>query len=300
VLAAGQQAFYSSLFALISDVAGRGPRERPFAIAGMVRSAAFGLGGLAAAAALTAAGPGALRAAVAADAGSFVACALLLALFVRLARHHPAGQPDRGRVARRVLANRPFLVLMAGTGLTALATDVFLTGTPVYALDILHARPWLPGTLLAVETLLTSVAGTAVLRATRRLHRLAAMRLAAALCGLWCAVSLAAVTVPPAWRTAVLLLAQVALAAAGLVAGPRQLALAEAVAPPQARGRYLAAFQYAFAGAQVAGPAVVALYSVADWLPWAVTAGCAGLAFVGFRALTNRLPAAVLMPVPGG
>ncbi len=31
LLAAGQQLFYSSLFALISDVAGEGPKDRPFA-----------------------------------------------------------------------------------------------------------------------------------------------------------------------------------------------------------------------------------------------------------------------------
>jgi len=44
LLAAGQQLFYSSLFALLSDVAGTGAKDRPFAVAGMVRSAAFGLG----------------------------------------------------------------------------------------------------------------------------------------------------------------------------------------------------------------------------------------------------------------
>lgn len=57
LLAAGQQLFYSSLFALISDVAGDGPEDRPFAVAAVVRSAFFGLGGLAAAGLLSVAGP---------------------------------------------------------------------------------------------------------------------------------------------------------------------------------------------------------------------------------------------------
>ena len=39
LLAAGQQSFYSALFALIADVAGDGPKDHPYAVAGMVRSA---------------------------------------------------------------------------------------------------------------------------------------------------------------------------------------------------------------------------------------------------------------------
>lgn len=83
LLAAGQQLFYSSLFTLIADVAGDGPKDRPFTVAAMVRSACFGLGGLAAAGLLSLAGAAAYRIAVAVDAGSFAVCALLLALLVR-------------------------------------------------------------------------------------------------------------------------------------------------------------------------------------------------------------------------
>ena len=83
LLAAGQQLFYSSLFALICDVAGDGPKDRPFTVVAMVRSACFGAGGLAAAGLLSLAGPAAYRIAVAVDAVSFAVCALLLALLVR-------------------------------------------------------------------------------------------------------------------------------------------------------------------------------------------------------------------------
>src|SRR5581483_9072125 len=80
LLAAGQQAFYSALFALIADVAGDGPKDRPYAVAGMVRAACFGLGGLAAAGLLSLAGRDAYRLAVLVDAVSFLLRALLLAL----------------------------------------------------------------------------------------------------------------------------------------------------------------------------------------------------------------------------
>ena len=38
--------------------------------------------------------------------------------------------------------------------------DFYLTGMPVYVIEQLHAPDWLPGTLLAVSTTLSSLAGT--------------------------------------------------------------------------------------------------------------------------------------------
>jgi MFS family permease len=84
LLATGQQLFYSSLFALVSDVSGNGPPDRPFAVVNMVRAGCFGLGGLATGGLLTVAGPGVYRIAVAADGVSFLACAVLLAWCVRV------------------------------------------------------------------------------------------------------------------------------------------------------------------------------------------------------------------------
>ena len=89
-------------------------------------------------------------------------------------------------------------------------------------------------------------------------------------------------------------MAIVLLAAAGLVCGPRVVALAASVAPPQARGR-LAAFQYAFTGAGVLAPAVAALASVAVWLPWLLVATGSGAAIGGLRWLAGHLPADALI-----
>jgi MFS family permease len=294
LLAVGQQMFYSSLFSLISDVAGDGPKDRPFAVAAMVRSACFGLGGLVAGGLLSSAGPVGYRIAIVADAASFAACSLLLALLVRIAhprRHVPAGQAD----ARRLLSDRPFLTLIAITGLVALASDFFIVGISVYFLAQLHAPPWLPGTALALLTGLTSVGATTAVRATRRLYRTTAMALGAALYIVWCGASLAAVLVPPRWRPPELLAATLVLAAAGLLF-QRANALAEASAPRAVRGRYLAAFQYAFTIPGVIAPAVVALFSVAVWLPWVLVGTCAGLAVLALPWLAGHLPAGALRP----
>jgi hypothetical protein len=78
----------------------------------------------------------------------------------------------------------------------------------------------------------------------------------------------------------------------------RANALAEAIAPAAVRGRYLAAFQYSFTVPGVIAPAVVALYSVAVWLPWLLVGTSAALAVLVLRWLASRLPARALRPVP--
>jgi MFS family permease len=297
LLAAGQQLFYSSLFALLSDVAGAGAKDRPFAVAGMVRSAAFGLGALAAGGLLSLAGPAGYRIAVIADAVSFAACALLLAALVRVPRPPPGDAlVPRHRPVGRVRRDGPFLALIGAAGLAVLAGDFFLSGTSVYLLGELRARPWLPGTALALSTGISAAGGTAAVRLTRRLRRTTAMALGAALYAAWCVAMAAALAVPPGWRAAEVLAATLVLATASLLFFSRANALAEAVAPPAARGRYLAAFQYAFTVPGVLAPAVVALYAVAAWLPWLLVGAAAALAVLVLRGVAGHLPAAAVRP----
>jgi MFS family permease len=297
LLAAGQQLFYSSLFALISDVAGDGPKDRPFAVAAMVRSACFGLGGLAAAGLLSVAGPGAYRIAVAVDAVSFAVCALVLALLVRTpVPPRPSAAATGAGV--RLWSDRPFLALIVITGLVALPPDLFLSGISVYLLEDLRAPPWLPGAVLALATGLISAGGTAAVRVTRRMRRTTTMALGAALYGTWSAAALAALAVPSGWRPAEMLAATVIMAVGGLLFQSRVNALAAAAAPAAARGRYLAAFQYAFTVPGVLAPAVVALFPVAVWLPWLLVGAAAGLAVLGLRVLAGHLPAVALHSGP--
>jgi MFS family permease len=292
LLAAGQQLFYSSLYTLISDVAGDGPKDRPFALAAMVRAACFSSGGLAAGDLLTMAGLAGYRIAVVVDAVSFVVCAVLLALLVRVPRPH---RQDRrtavgGSGSAGLLSDWPFLAVIVATGLAALSVDFFLSGMSVYMLGELHTRPWLPGAALAISAALTSVGATAVLRVTRRMRRTTAMALGAAVYAVWCGACVAALVVPPRWRPAELLGATVVMAVAVLLF-QRANALAEAVAPAALRGRYLAAFQYAFTVPGAIAPAVVALYSLAVWLPWLLVGASAGLAILVLRWLADHLPA---------
>jgi MFS family permease len=292
LLAAGQQLFYSSLYVLIADVAGDVPKDRPFAEVGMVRAACFGLGGLVAGALLTWLGTTGYRLALVVDAVTFLVAASILAFFVHLARPHR----EHSERSVRVLRDRPYLALILFSGLFGLSLDFFLIGTPVFVLDRLHGPAWLPGAILALLTVLTSLGGTLALRLTARLSRIAAMRVGSALFAAWCLVSLGVLLVPEGWRVVYLLVSTLVFAAGDLVFGPRSGALAEAAAPPVARGRYLAAYQYAFTVAQVIAPAVVTLFSVADWLPWVLVGLCAGLAVAGLGMLGSRLPASAVAP----
>ncbi len=297
LLAAGQQTYYSALFALIADVDEPGPHDRSFAVVGMVRSAAFGLGALVAGVVLVAAGRDGLRASVAGDAVSFVVAAAGLTLFVR-AREHAADRAVSVDAEHpgSVLSNRPYLALIGLTGLAALAVDVFLVGMPVYVLDRLHGPGWLPGVILALLTAVTGTCAAAVVRATERLSRTTTMAIGAGAYGVWSVTVLAAAFLPASVRTSWLLGTTLLLASASLLFGARTNALAEAAAPRASRGRHLAAFQYAFTVAGVLAPAVVALFAVAIWLPWAVVAGCAGVAALALPRLGAALPPNAVNP----
>jgi MFS family permease len=285
-LAAGQQLFYSSLFALISDVVGAREKDHPFAVVGMVRGACFGVGGLFAAWLLTA---DALRIAVFIDAASFVVCALVLVAFVRVSHVRVASAGGDGWVSRR------FLLLILVTALVALGGDFFLVGMPVYVLD-LGSPSWLPGVLLALHTAVTSACGTFAVRVTNRLLRTTTLALAGWLLVLWCGLCFAASALPLGWRPAWLLCSALVLAAGETLFGARVNALAVALAPAATRGRHLAAFQYAFTVPGVLAPAVAALFAFAAWAPWLVVALCAGCGAVAFRAFGGRLPADVVSP----
>jgi MFS family permease len=294
LLAAGQQGFYSALFALIADVSPPGPKDRSYAQVNMVRSGAFGTGALVAGLLLTTVDEAGLRVAVSLNAVTFLVSAALLFAYVR-DHHHAGGDPAAAAAdgPARVLRNRPYLALIGVTGLVALVTDFFLVGMPVFALDVLHTPDWLPGAMVAVLTALGTLLGTAAVRATAHLDRLTAMAFGTALYLVWILVALAAIVVPEPWQGLWLLGSVLVLAAGSLMFGPRANALAEAVAPRATRGRHLAAFQYAFTVAGVVAPAVVAMFTLGAWVPWVALACTTLLGLLGLRWLAGRLPESV-------
>lgn len=292
LLTGGQQLFYCSVFALVADVtdatpdgAAPGARERAFAQANMTRAGSFGLGALGAGLLLVPVGPPGLGAAAVLDVVSFLGAAMLL---TTLRVRHPA-PPSAAADGGGVLRDRPYLALIATTGLAVAAVDFFLVGFPVFVIERLSGPTWLPGTALVVLATLTGLCGTGALRATRRLGRITALRVGAAGHAVWCALCLAVPLVPTGWRPCYLLAGTAVLAVAGLVFTPYATALSEAAAPRHHRGRYLAAFQYAFTVSHVLTPLLVGLFAVADPLPWLFVGGAALVAVIAFPVVGRQL-----------
>lgn len=302
--AAGTQTFYSSLFALVAATAETGgpeaatqapaPKDHVFAVLGMVRAAAFGAGALLGGVVLAAVGTAGLRTVVAADAATFGVSALLLTVGSRLPRTTAA---KGSRPTRQLRHDRPFLALVAATACIGLAADFFLVGLPVFAVERLHVAGWVPGACVALLTAVTSTAAATVTRRTGHIRRTTLVAIGAGLIVLWCAMTGVTAALPAAVRAVWLLAGTLLVAAAGLLVS-RSNALAEAVAPRAARGRYLATFQYAYTLAALLAPLVVAGFAVWPPLPWLVVSVLAGVGAAAFLRLAAHLPSDRLVAAP--
>jgi MFS family permease len=288
LMAAGIQLFYCAVFVLISDVSTGPAKERPFALIAMVRGGAFGLGNLAAALALAWDSHQALRLLVAVDAMTFAIAASLLALFVTDPRAEHADERPVGVLG--VLRDRRYVILMATTLLTGVALNVALVGTPVYVIEVLHGPAWLPGALLAMGTVLGSVAGLRVVDAVSGFRRTRALQAGALILAVWAFAMVGLDHVRPDAVVACAFAAWLLLTAAGKISDPIAGALSEALPPRGSRSVYMATYQYAFTAAQVLAPAIVVLFAISRWLPWGVVAAVALVAVPLLGMLERALP----------
>lgn len=296
LLSIGTQLFYCSVFVLVADVSTTAAKERPFALIMMVRAGAFGLGTLVAAIMLAWGSDQVLRWLVGSNAVTFVAAAVLLAAFVRTEPVDHAASRAIGPLT--VLRDRRYLALMTAVFLIDLA-DFSLVGVPIFIIEVVDGPEWLPGALLATSTAILSLFGVRTVDALRSQRRTRSLQYASVIYAVWAVLTMAMLWVPAEllipYAFAIWLLRVVATMAFFPIAG----ALSEALPPPERRAAAMATYQYAFTTAQVAAPAVVALFAVAAWLPWAVltVASLAATVVVGWlgRALPSDIdrPAAL-------
>ncbi len=294
LLAVGTTMFYCSVFVLIAEASTNQLKERPFALVAMVRSAAFGLGALSAAIVLTWESDTALRWLVGLDAVTFVVAAFLLAVFVVTQPIDHGSAPPVGTLT--VLRDRRYLALITSTCLVGLAVDFALVGTPVFILQVLEGPAWLPGALLASGTVLSSVYGVKVVDALRGYRRTRSLQIGAWIYAVWGLLTMAMIWLPAGWLVPYAFATWALMVAASKVFFPFSGALSEALPPRGGRAAYMATFQYAFTAAQVLAPAVVALFAVSAWLPWAVVtaSSLAGVLVLGW--LGGAIPTTVDRP----
>jgi MFS family permease len=271
---------------LIGEFATSGSRDRWFGLTVALRAGGLGMGGLLAGLAVSSLGIVGYHALVIANAVSFaLAAALIASLRIPRRTAVPAllAEPSP-KGFRAVLADRPFCWIVATNVVFGIARTMILVGFPVYAIQVLGAPAWLAGVLYAVYTALLAVAQTSLVRRLEHHRRTRALMLSALL---W-AASFVLLAVSPllprqaivAYLSAVTVLYTVAVMVhAGVID-----ALVIEAAPDTLRGRYVAAFNLSWAGANALAPGLFT--TLLAWyvgLPWITLAALLLLALVGVR-----------------
>ncbi|MGN9836708.1 MFS transporter [Nonomuraea sp. H19] len=294
VIAAGDRAYYPAAGSYVAAITEGGGRDRLYALQATARNVAFGLGGLLSAAAVSLTGQTGFVLIAVLNAVSFVVASVCLLLPGGVKGSHRTGDKPGGY--RRVLADRPFMGLVAAEQAFTLAHLILSVGLPLYAVSVLDAPPALLGVLYTINTLLLAAGQLPVRRTQRRARRTHAMALAGGVFILSCALYAATALLPPGLpRVAGLVAATLVFTLAELLHTAPAAALAAGTAPPALRGRYLAVHQMTWAVGQVVAPAgFSAMLGVAPPLMWAVLAALLAIACAGLLRLSSRLPAAAV------
>jgi MFS family permease len=114
---------------------------------------------------------------------------------------------------------------------------------------------------------------------------------------LWAVLLVVALDLPDAWVVPFLFVVMLAFTVGELLHAPTSSSVAAAASPPGQRGRYLSAFQFSFAIANVIAPALFAqLFAARPAAPWIAVAALAAVAGAATLWLERVLPAAAVQP----
>lgn len=304
LIAVGDRAYYPAASGYTAAVAEGAERDRLYALVAMARNVGFGAGGLLSAAALALAGTHGFGLLAAVNAASFLAAAGCLALAAPRTAvpprtptvKKPAAAPPGGY--RAVLADRPFLSLVAAEQAFTLAHSVLPVALPLYAVTVLDAPPAVLGILYTLNTALLVVTQLPVRRLQAGARRTHALALGGAVFALSCGAYAAVARLPHgAWQIAGLVAATLVYTAGELLHTAPSAALAASAAPAHIRGRYLAVHQLTWAVAAIIAPAgFSALLDTAGWLLWAALGALLLLACAAVLRLAGRLPTEAVSP----
>jgi MFS family permease len=286
VASVGQATFWTATRALIAVIAPPAQRGGWFAMQTTIRNAGYGLGGVLGAAAISTGGRWAYLLLAAVNAVSYLlAATLVLRWKPAIADDPPVHRndlvPARHEIGpgtyRHLLRDRA-LVLVTGMNLAfVLCGSAVTVLLAVYLTNVLGLPAWLAGALFTVNTVLVVALQTATTRHVRR-YREGRVLQAAALCWIAAFLLFWALTITPRPLLAAVLLAAIAaFSLAGMLQGPTINTLVVGLAPANAPGRHLAAFQLSWSLGQAAAPLLLIwlLSRGAQW-PWvALMAACA-------------------------
>ncbi len=302
LVTAGNRVFYAAATTLITEVAGLDEQDRWYGFVGAAQNVGLIVGGLLASLIVAFGGSDGYRALILANVCSFLLMALALCwcrvayqpneLVEGLSKDRVEGLPNdqvedlldvslRGhpeageRVGYRVvLADRPFLVLVACNVVFALCPLMMLLGLPIYVTETLKLSTATVGTLFAFNSLLVISMQTLMVRLLESFRRTRSLLVA---CLLWlagCMLFALAPLIPNVLLIPYLFGAVAIYTFAGMIAGTMSAALAAASSPAHMLGRYMALFELAWGIAGAIAPAMFAwLYTASPSRVWIVLMG---------------------------
>ncbi|MCX5206358.1 MFS transporter [Streptomyces sp. NBC_00237] len=273
VVAVGMWASSPSLHALVGELAEGTERDRLLAWDRSLRNAGMGFGSLAAAGMLAWNGSAGFVGAAMVLASVFAVAAVLVARIPAVPRRSKGPEAARGGY-RRVLADRPYLLLTAANFLIAFGYTTQAIALPVFLTrDVGLPEAW-AGAVFALNTILVAALGVPVARLTLRGRR---TRTAAGGAVVF-ALSFAAFAVLPRLTSGtgafVAVLAVAVLYTVGELvhSGPSQ-SLSIQAAPDHLRGRYLSTYQLSWSVCRTIAPLLLGfLLDAGQWHLWTVLA----------------------------
>ncbi|GAA4915849.1 MFS family permease [Nonomuraea thailandensis] len=299
--AVGVRLYWSSIFTLIADHADHhrsAGKDLWYARANIARTVGIGAGGFITGLVITDGRPAAYHAIAYASFACFLLAALALAALLRLP-HRP--DPDAPPVAgyRAMARDRAFMGLTALNVIYALSTLMLGLALPTFIRTALSGPAWLTSVVLVGNAVLITASGSVLTRRLSGLRRTRVLCVAAALWSGW-GLSLAAIAQGRgAWAAAVLVIATLLFTIAEIMHAPASMALAAAISPDRARGRYLAMFQYSFIAAEIIAPIFfTTLFDRGHAVPFLALAVANGVAIVCGIRLERHLPPHALHPSP--
>ncbi|MFI7611307.1 hypothetical protein ACIBP6_08825 [Nonomuraea terrae] len=163
----------------------------------------------------------------------------------------------------------------------ALSTLMLGLALPTFIKAALDGPAWLTSAVLVGNAVLIALLGSTITRRLARYRRTRVLCAAAGLRACW-GLALAAITQGRGtWAMTALIAAMLLCTIAEVMHAPASMALAAATSPLQARGRYLAVFQYSFVAAEIIAPVFFApLFGVSHAAPFLIL-GAANIAALG-------------------
>ena len=274
LVTAGNRVFYAASTALIAEVAGPGERDRWYGFVGATQSVGLAVGGLLAGFAVAIGGASGYPALILANILSFLLMAISLHWHKTSPKPRPhleKAEPDGYRV---VLADRPFLVLVACNVIFALCSFVLSIGLPLYVTETLNISTVIVGVLFAFSSLLTICIQTLTMRLLESSRRARSLVIASLIWAMGCVLFALAPLLPHILLVPYLFGTVALYTVAGLIATPTSTALAAASGPPHLQGRYIALHQFSWGVAAAIAPSMFTLlYTLGPACPWVALAG---------------------------